>query len=133
MLQVGDKYSEEIIITQHQVNLFIEITGDKNPIHVSDQAAQTAGFKKKVVHGMLAGTMFGGVLGTTFPGEGSVVLDRKFLFVRPVYVEDIYTMHFKVTEIEPETHVGTLKCRLKDNSGKVCVECETRIKNQNAF
>lgn len=133
MLQVGEKYSEEIVITQHQVDLFIEITGDSNPIHTSDQQAQLAGFKKKVVHGMLAGTMFGGVLGTKFPGEGSVVLDRKFLFVRPVYVEDNYTMHFKVTDVDSEAHVGTMKCRLKDNSGKVCVECETRIMNQNAF
>jgi len=133
MLQVGDKYSEEIVITQHQVDLFIEITGDSNPIHTSDQQAQLAGFKKKVVHGMLAGTMFGGVLGTKFPGEGSVVLDRRFLFVRPVYVEDNYTMHFKVTEVDSEAHVGTLKCRLKDNAGKVCVECETRIMNQNSF
>ena len=45
MLQVGDKYSEEITISQHQVNLFIEMTGDKNPIHVSDEEAQKAGFK----------------------------------------------------------------------------------------
>lgn len=133
MLQVGDKYQEEIVITQHQVDLFIEITGDSNPIHTSDQQAQLAGFKKKVVHGMLSGTMLGGVLGTKFPGEGSVILDRSFTFVRPVYVDDNYTMIFKVVNIDPEGHIGTMKCRLKDNLGKVCVECETRIKNQNAF
>jgi 3-hydroxybutyryl-CoA dehydratase len=133
MLQVGDKYSEEITISQHQVNLFIEMTGDKNPIHVSDEEAQKAGFKKKVVHGMLAGTMFGGVLGIKFPGEGSIVLDRKFTFVRPVYVDDTYTMLLKVADVNAEEHVGTMKCRLKDSQGKVCVECETRIKNQSAF
>lgn len=133
MLQVGDNYQEEIVISQHQVDLFIEITGDNNPIHVDDEQARLAGFKKKVVHGMLAGTMLGGVLGTKFPGEGSVIIDRKFLFVRPVYVDDIYSMHFIVTEVDMEAHIGTLKCRLKDNSGKVCLECETRIKNQNAF
>ena len=133
MLEVGNKYAEEIAFTQKQVDLFIEMTGDRNPIHVSDEQAQLAGFKKKVVHGMLAGIMFGGVLGTKFPGEGSVVLDRKFTFVRPVYVDDTYTMLFKVTDIDMETHVGTLKCRMKDSMGKVCVECETRIKNQSAF
>ena len=133
MLQVGDKYSEEISISQHQVDLFIEKKKKKNPIHVSDEEAQKAGFRKKVVHGMLAGTMFGGVLGTKFPGEGTIVLDRKFTFIRPVYVDDNYAMLFKVAEIDQVEHIATMKCRMKDSQGKVCIECETRIKNQTAF
>lgn len=133
MLEIGSRYTEEVSFSQHQVDLFIEISGDKNPIHVSDEAAREAGFRKKVVHGMLAGVVFGGVLGTQFPGLGSIVLDRKFIFIRPVYVDDVYFMHFKVADVDHTEHIGTLKCRLSDQIGRICVDCETRIRNLKAF
>ena len=53
------------------------------------------------------------------PKEGTIVLDRKFTFIRPVYVDDNYTMLFKVAEIDQAEHIATMKCRMKDSQGKV--------------
>ena len=58
------------------------------------------GYPSPVVHRMLAASMFGKVLGVKFPGEGTINLERSFIFVRPVFVGQTYTMTFKVKEID---------------------------------
>jgi acyl dehydratase len=111
------------------VDLFIEMTGDNNPVHTNAEAAQAAGYPSPIVHGMLAGSMFGRVLGMKFPGEGSVIMERNFTFIRPVFVGQTYTMSFKVADVDSENHVGLLKIKLKSLDGKVCIDCTTRIRN----
>lgn len=133
MLRIGDSYQEEITFTQEMEQKFIDITGDNNPIHIDVEAAQDAGYPSPIVHGMLAASMFGKVLGVTFPGEGTINLERSFIFVRPVFVGQTYTMTFKVKEINAESHTAILRCRMKDKDGKLCVDCTTKVRNNEQF
>ena len=133
MIKVGDKYQERVVFTQEMVNSFIAIIGDNNPIHTNTEIAREQGFSAPIVHGMLAGSMFGRVLGVTFPGLNTINLERSFTFVRPVYVDEQYTMSFKVTEVDVVNHTAIIKCCLKDQHGKACVMCITKIKNEDQF
>ena len=133
MLNVGDTFIEPISFTQDNVNLFMQLTGDKNPIHVNQDVARASGYKDILVHGMLVACMFGGVLGTKFPGAHTVNLSRSLVFIRPVFVGETYFMHFKITGIDFEQHIGEIKCRLKDSGGRICVDCSTKVKNEVVF
>lgn len=134
MLQIGDSYQENVTFTQEMEQKFIDITGDDNPIHTDANAALSrGGYPSPVVHGMLAASMFGKVLGVTFPGEGTINLERSFVFVRPVFVGQTYSMTFKVKEIDTESHTAILRCRMKDKDGKLCVDCTTKVRNNEQF
>lgn len=132
-LCIGDAYEDRVTFSQEDVILFSQITGDTNPIHIDQEFASKSVFGRLVVHGMYAGCSFSRVLGTIFPGKGSINLYREFTFIRPVFVNEEYTMFFKIVGIDTSNHIGTLKCRLKNKEGKICIDCLTRLKNEERF
>ena len=132
MLNVGDTYEEELIITPEQERIFTELTGDYNPIHINVEAANQVGFPAPIVHGMLAASMIATVIGQ-FVGAGTINMERSFQFVRPLFVNVQYTMHFKVSDIDREAFIGTIKCRVKNNDNKICLVCSTLVKNTEQF
>jgi acyl dehydratase len=99
---------------------------------MSDYAAKTR-YKKPLVHGMLAVSVFSGVMGMHFPGEGSIVSQREIRFIRPVFQGEKYVMHFKITEVDLSTHEGVIKSVLKNEKGQVCINGVSRIINAMAF
>jgi len=133
MLKPGDTYTKEIVFRQEDVETFASITGDHNPIHTNVQYAANTSFKQPVVHGMFAASAFSGVLGMTFPGKGSIALYRELTFIRPVFVDQTYSMHFKIIEIDYQKHQGLIKSTLKNKKGQVCIKAISRILNKNAF
>jgi 3-hydroxybutyryl-CoA dehydratase len=133
LMHEGDTYSESVIFRQEDVGDFARITGDYNPVHFSDEEKTGGSFDRAVVHGMLAASAFGKVLGMVFPGKGSVVLYREITFIRPVFVGQLYTMNFKIAEIDHASTEGVIKASLKNEKGQICIKILSRIRNASAF
>lgn len=133
MLNVGDTITEKIVFTKEEVFAFVKLIGDPNPVHLDEEYARNSYFKRLVVQGMHAGSSFSRVIGASFPGEGSINMYREFTFIRPVYVDEEYTMSFRILEIDKDSHIGTIKCRMLNPEGKICIDCLTRIKNPIQF
>lgn len=130
MLQINDTFSEKITFTQEQVILFAQVTGDHNPLHLDEAYAATTSFKKPIVHGMLSAGIISKVLGTQFPGEGSVYLGQVIDFKRPIYVGIEYVFEFVVTEINAEKHIATIQTTVKDvEKNKVHITGSAQILN----
>ena len=83
-LKVGDKASRSKIFTENDVKQFAEVSTDKNPIHLDENYAQNTIFKQRIVHGMLVGSLFSGILGCDLPGEGTIYLGQTLSFKAPV-------------------------------------------------
>jgi acyl dehydratase len=133
MLKVGDSTTEKVVFSKQEVIAFVQLIGDPNPVHLDEDYAKNSYFKRLVVQGMHAGSVFSRVFGSVFPGEGSINLSREFTFIRPVYVDEEYTMTFKIVDIDTESNLGTIKCRMINPNGKVCIDCLTKIKNRIQF
>jgi acyl dehydratase len=133
LMNAGDTYSDVVIFQQEDVEAFARITGDYNPVHFSDQEKTSGTTDRAIVHGMLAASAFGKVLGMVFPGKGSVVLYREITFVRPVLVGQHYTMNFKITGIDHVNSEGVIKSSLKNDKGQICMNILSRIRNAPAF
>jgi acyl dehydratase len=118
---VGQVYKEQFVITQDQVKIFAEITGDDNPLHLDDEFASTTIFKKKIVHGFLGGAFFSKILGTRFPGPGTIYLGQTMKFLAPMFVNQHYEARVQVTEIQKE------KARLKLSTIVVNVSDESKV------
>lgn len=123
----------EVSYTQDQVSNFAQITGDVNPIHIDEEFAARSIFKKRIMHGMLSGTIFSKIFGTTFPGEGTIYLSQYLEFKRPMFVDTVYIAELEVTELLGR-HRAKIATIIKDKeNGKVTISGEAVLLNSDKF
>ena len=101
-------------ITQAEVQSFADLTGDNNPIHLDAEYAATTPFKRPIIHGMLGATVFTKVLGTQFPGFGSIYVKQTLEFLRPMFVETDYKGVFRIVSIHAEKHLAEISTEIID-------------------
>ena len=121
-LKIGDNHKEEFIITQEMVNRFAELSGDKNPLHLDKKFAAKTRFKKPIVHGLFSVTSFGKVMGTKFPGPGSIHVAQNLSFKRPLYPDTKYYVYIELIRIVKEKHFGVFKTQIYDPNNKLIVD-----------
>ncbi len=118
---VGASFERPVRFTQEQVIQFAALTGDDNPLHLDADYAATTNFKRPIIHGMLGATVFTKVLGTEFPGHGSIYLNQTIDFLRPMFVETDYLAVFTIKTINPDKHIAEITTEIKDASTKKIV------------
>ena len=120
--------------TQDEVIRFAELTGDDNPLHLDAEYAATTNFKRPIIHGMLGATVFTKVLGTQFPGFGSVYLKQTLEFLRPMFVETDYKAVFTIKTIQEEKHIAEITTEIIDvNTRKVVTRGVATMINEKIF
>ncbi|MDY0014369.1 MAG: bifunctional enoyl-CoA hydratase/phosphate acetyltransferase [Rhodocyclaceae bacterium] len=77
------------------IHLFAAMSGDVNPTHVDPEFARSSQFREVVGHSMWGSALISSILGTEFPGPGTVYVSQTLGFHRPVGVGDTLTV--KVT------------------------------------
>jgi len=85
---VGEKAELIHVITQSDINQFVELTGDNNKLHVDEEYASATSFKKPVVHGMLGASFISTIIGTKLPGDGALWYSQNLEFLQTVRVGD---------------------------------------------
>ncbi|KQS24871.1 MaoC family dehydratase [Dyadobacter sp. Leaf189] len=121
-------------ITQEEVQRFADLTGDNNPIHLDAEYAATTAFKKPIIHGMLGATVFTKVLGTQFPGFGSIYVKQTLEFLRPMFVETDYKAVFTIQSINPDKHLAEISTEIVDvTTNKVITKGVATMINKEKF
>jgi acyl dehydratase len=130
MIEPGTVYTHTFRFTQKEVELFAEVTGDKNPVHLdADYAAKTM-FKRPIMHGFLGGSVFSKIFGTLFPGEGTIYLKQSMSFMRPMFVDTDYEVKMNVKEVNKEKHRATVETIIADKTtGDVVISGEATVMN----
>ncbi len=132
-IKLGDFFSENICFTQDKVNQFAECTGDNNPLHLDKEYAAKTPFKKPIVHGFLAGSVFSKVFGTQWPGEGSIYMHQEMSFLAPIFTGENYIAKFEVIEINEEKHRGLIKTTLETQEGKILINGQAKLMHTERF
>lgn len=99
-IKIGMSESYSQTITDADIKSFAGISGDHNPVHMSDEYAKNSKFKKRMAHGMISSSFFSALFGTKLPGEGCVYVTQSLNFKRPVYLDDTVTATVTVTSID---------------------------------
>ena len=94
-LEEGMSASFAKTITEADIVLFAEVSGDNNAVHLNEEFAQTTTFKGRIAHGMLAASVISATLAGRLPGPGSVYLGQTLKFKAPVRPGE--TVHVTVT------------------------------------
>lgn len=101
-LTVGMTASLTKTISQEDIDLFATVTGDRNPVHIDEEWAQTTRFKGRIAHGMLTAGLISAVMGTRLPGPGNIYLKQTLEFQAPVKPGDVVTATVTIRELIPE-------------------------------
>jgi 3-hydroxybutyryl-CoA dehydratase len=87
-LSLGMTASSSHIISEDDIHLFANISGDTNLVHLSEDYAKKTIFKKRIAHGLISASFFSALFGTKLPGEGCVYVQQNLHFKKPVYIGD---------------------------------------------
>jgi 3-hydroxybutyryl-CoA dehydratase len=109
-LAIGQRASLMRTVMDSDLHLFAEVSGDTNPIHISDTFAATTKFGQRIAHGMFTASLVSAILGTKLPGPGAVYLSQTIQFLAPVRIGDVVTAHVEVVELVPSRRRARLFC-----------------------
>lgn len=99
-IQIDMRASYTQTITDADVEAFAGISGDHNPVHLSEEYAKNSRFKDRIAHGLLTASFFSAIFGTKLPGEGCVYVGQDLQFKRPVYLGDTVVATVTVTAVD---------------------------------
>ena len=82
----GSRAERSRMTTMRDVEMFTEITGDKNPIHYDTELAEQSPFGGLIVQGGVTTGLLNAVVAEDLPGPGTVFLETNWRFVKAVRV-----------------------------------------------
>lgn len=129
-LKVGNSYSHQFEFSQEEVNAFAKISGDDNPLHLDETYARTTIFKKPIIHGFLSGSIISMILGTKFPGPGTIYLKQEMKFLSPMYVDNQYICEVKIVETNPIKKRLLLETNIKDVNNNYSLKGTATVMNE---
>lgn len=97
-------------IGEREIQLFAEISEDRNPIHLCDVAAGASIFGERIAHGMLSASLFSAIIGERLPGHGTIYLGQNLRFKAPVKIGDTVTAEVRVADLDRAKKRVTLHC-----------------------
>lgn len=112
-LEIGLSRSITKVIDEHAINLFAEVSEDRNPIHLDQAAGEASIFKTRIAHGMLSAGLFSALIGERLPGHGSIYMSQNLRFTAPVRIGETVTATVTVTEVITEKRRVALECVAK--------------------
>jgi 3-hydroxybutyryl-CoA dehydratase len=126
-LEIGVSASRTRTITDEDVRLFAQVSGDDNSVHLDDDYAATTPFKRRIAHGMLTASLISAVLGGDLPGVGTIYLGQDLKFRAPVYIGDTVTATVELIKYREDKRIATFRTTCTNQDGVVVIEGEAVV------
>jgi acyl dehydratase len=121
-MEVGDVARRTREVTARDIELFTELTGDRNPLHYDADLAQRSRFGGIVVQGGVTSGLLNALVAEQLPGPGSVFLHVDWRFTAPVRPGDVITAEARVLETRSDKPVTTLATTITNQDGVVVLD-----------
>ena len=125
-IRLGDVAEVKKKMTLEMVKNFASISDDYNPVHLDEKYALKSRYKKQIIHGLMATSLFSGLFGTKLPGEGCVYKSQNIRFKRPIFINDLVTARIEVTSVQLRKKLISFKTICLVNK-KVMIDGESEI------
>jgi phosphate acetyltransferase len=117
-IAIGDNATLVRTLRQEDIQMYAIMSGDINPSHVDPDYAHSSMLREVIAHGMWGGALISNVLGTQFPGPGTVYIDQSLHFAHPVRVGDTLTAVITCQKKFPRNHHMILDCVCTNQDGQ---------------
>ena len=122
--RVGDRAQRSREVTARDIELFTEISGDRNPLHYNEAVARASKFGRIIVQGGVTSAILNAVVAEDLPGPGTVFLNVSWSFKAPVRPGDTITGAIEVLEVRTDKPICKLKTTVTRDDGVVVLEGE---------
>lgn len=107
-LEIGERVTFSRHWTDADVSAFAHLVGDFNPIHVDEEYARRSLFERRIVHGMLVGSLCSTLVGMHLPGKRCLFLEQSLKFLAPVFIGDTVDVTGTLEARDERTQVITI-------------------------
>jgi alkylation response protein AidB-like acyl-CoA dehydrogenase/acyl dehydratase/putative sterol carrier protein len=121
-IEIGEKAESTMIVSEEHIDLYAQMSGDYNALHMNEEYAATTMFGKRIAHGPIGGALVARVIGTQLPGLGTLAFNMKVNFKAPVFPGDEIKAVVEVTEKVPESNLCRLKFDVFNKDGIVVMD-----------
>lgn len=120
--EVGQKAQRSREVLARDIELFTEISGDRNPLHYNEEIAQASRFGSIVVQGGITSAILNGVVAEDLPGPGTVFLQVNWSFKAPVRPGDTITGVVEITKVRDDKPITELKTQVLLSDGTIVLD-----------
>jgi acyl dehydratase len=119
---VGEKATRKRTVRERDIELFTELTGDRNPLHYDVDAASASRFGGIIVQGGVTTGLLNAVVAEDLPGPGSVFLHVDWSFKAPVRPGDVLTAEVEVLEARDDKPLTKLRTTITNQEDTVVLD-----------
>lgn len=112
-LALGMRETASKTVENEDVIGFAELSGDRNPIHLSEHFARKTRFGARIVHGLYTASLISAVIGMRLPGPGAVYISQSLNFRGPVKIGDVIDVSVEVVELIEKGRRVRLACECR--------------------
>jgi acyl dehydratase len=123
-LAPGQRARRTKTVTARDVELYADITGDRNPLHFDPEFAAGTRFGRLVAQGGITAGMLNAVVAMDLPGPGTVFMSQSLRYLAPTYLGDTLTAEVEVLSVKPDKPVCQLRATITNQDGTVVLEGE---------
>ncbi len=121
-LTVGATAARTRTVHAHDIELFTEMTGDRNPLHYDEDYATRTRMGGLVVQGGVTSGLLNAVVAEDLPGPGSVFLHVDWSFKAPVRPGDEITAEVEALEVREDKPITRLATVVTNQAGDVVLD-----------
>lgn len=126
-LTIGMSAQSSRVLTQRDIYLYAEVSGDVNPAHLDERYAQGTLFKGVIGHGMWTAGLFSSLLANELPGPGTIYLGQTLSFRKPVRLGDVITATVTLLNKDSEKKRATFECKATNQKGETVLTGEAQV------
>ena len=109
------------VVTNEDIEMFAQISTDRNPVHLDETYAKDTIFQGRIAHGMLTAGLISAVIGEQLPGHGTVYMGQSLKFLAPVHPGDLVYAEVTVTDINFGKRQVKLECHCSVEGKRVVI------------
>jgi acyl dehydratase len=120
--RVGETAERTRTVQARDIELFTELTGDRNPLHYDQEAATSSRFGGIIVQGGVTSGLLNAVVAEDLPGPGTVFLHVDWDFKAPVRPGDDITAQVEVLETRDDKPLTKLRTTIVNQDGTTVLD-----------
>ena len=121
-MHIGQTVTRRRLVTARDIELFTDLTGDRNPLHYDEALATASRFGGIIVQGGVTSGLLNALVAEDLPGPGSVFLHVDWSFRAPVRPGDEITAEAEVLDMRDDKPICTLRTTITNQAGTVVLD-----------
>jgi 3-hydroxybutyryl-CoA dehydratase len=116
-LAIGMREEFTVVVEPAAVDAFAALSGDHNPLHVDSDSARAAGFRERLVHGLLTASYYSTLIGIHLPGRYALLQGLDVAFTLPVYPGDTLTVSGTIVFLSEAARLAKIEAEVRNGEG----------------